>query len=123
MGRDQPPWLAVLFLRLCMGRRSYEAIMGDLLEEYATGKHSTWWLWREALSAVPWNLRRKPERFEASNMRLHLLDTVTADIRYGMRTLLKTPGLAGAILIATALGIGVNTGIFSLLNALVLRPL
>src|SRR5437773_7451752 len=123
MGRDQPPRLAVLFLRLCIGRRSYEAIVGDLLEEYAAGTHSTWWFWKEALSAVPGNLRRKPERFEDSDMRLRLLDTVAADIRYGIRTLLKTPGLTGAILMATALGIGVNTGIFSLLNALVLRPL
>src|SRR5258708_25991323 len=123
MRRDQPPRLAVLFLRLCIGRRKYEAIVGDLLEEYATETHSTWWFWKEVLSALPWNLRRKPERFEASIIRLHLLDTLAADIRYGIRTLLKTPELTGAILMVTALGIGVNTGIFSLLNALVLRPL
>jgi len=123
MGRDQPPRLAVLFLRLCIGRRSYEAVVGDLLEEYATGTHSRWWFWKEAFSTVPWNLRRRPEHLDAPRVRVHLFDTVAGDIRYGIRTLLKTPGLTGAILMATALGIGVNTGIFSLLNALVLRPL
>src|SRR5260370_26961554 len=48
---------------------------------------------------------------------------IIADIRYAIRTLAKTPTVTTAILIATALGIGVNTGIFSLLNAVALRPL
>src|SRR5690349_18335115 len=49
--------------------------------------------------------------------------TIIADIRYAIRTLAKTPTVTAAILMATALGIGVNTGIFSLLNAVALRPL
>jgi len=48
---------------------------------------------------------------------------IFADIRYAIRTLAKTPTVTAAILMATALGIGVNTGIFSLLNAVALRPL
>ena len=49
--------------------------------------------------------------------------TIIADIRYAIRTLAKTPTVTAAILMATALGIGVNTGIFSLLNAVAFRPL
>src|SRR5882762_6807554 len=49
--------------------------------------------------------------------------TIFADIRYAIRTLAKTPTVTAAILMATALAIGVNTGIFSLLNAVAFRPL
>jgi hypothetical protein len=123
MEKHQPPRLAVLLLRLCLTKRSYEAITGDLFEVYASGAHSAWWFWKQALSAAPWYLRPKPEHFDVARWRLHPFEGIAADIRYGIRTTLKTPALTGAILMATALGIGVNTGIFSLLNALVLRPL
>ncbi len=48
---------------------------------------------------------------------------IFADMRYAIRNLAKTPTVTAAILMATALGIGVNTGIFSLLNAVAFRPL
>jgi putative ABC transport system permease protein len=55
--------------------------------------------------------------------RVILIEDLWKDFRFSLRSLLKRPGFTAIVLIALGLGIGANTAIFSLVNAVILQPL
>lgn len=54
---------------------------------------------------------------------ISFLDSTGHDLRFGVRTLAKAPAFTAIIVVTLALGIGANTAIFTLVNAVMLRAL
>jgi len=101
-----------LLRRLAPGREG-EIIAGDLREEFEARGGGRIWYWREALSLVA--VRLSPHRLMAPDLR--------QDLHYAVRVLRRNPGYALTAMVCLALGIGVNSTVFSMVNELFWQPL
>ena len=51
------------------------------------------------------------------------MESLTRDVRYALRWMISSPGLSVVIILALGIGIGANTAIFGVIDAVILRPL
>ena len=126
--RPRPPRLAEGLLALLLPWQYRDENLGDLEEGYQrrvqNGAPARRWYWRQVVRSVPsalalrYQTRRDPGANTAPAM-----ETLTQDLRYGLRALWKSPGFAVVSTLTLALAIGVNTSIFSLVSVIVFADL
>ena len=127
-----PPKLAQWLLRWTLPEGAAgETILGDLLEEFrertTDGRNAALWYWLEAVSVslrYRGRDRRRARRHARSTMRFSgVWQSILSDVRYGGRTLRKSPAFVAVAVLSIALGVGANTAIFTLVDQVLLRQL
>jgi putative ABC transport system permease protein len=128
--RPAPPRLSVWLLRRVLPPGDAgAAVLGDLLEELdASGntRAARRRFVRHACSvAVRYAVRRAPQPrpAETAHGESMAFDALRQDLRFAVRGIVKRPSFAAMVLATLALGIGASTAIFSITNAILLRPL
>ncbi len=124
-----PPRLAIWLLNKRLPAEWRDFVVGDLEEEFATRSGDSpvaahawfWWQTMRCLAAPP-PVRPIP-LLVGSSQGDSSMRTVFADLRYAFRVVSRTPSFAAAVISVLALGVGANTAIFSIVNAVLLRPL
>lgn len=132
-GPDRPPRLARALMEWLEPPTGIGSATGDLDEEYANyvlpdrGRAAAdRWYWKQVVRSAPGLLRlrlgrARRERNGTGGERL--LSSVVTDIRFAVRLFARRPAFTGATVATLTLGLGVNIAVFTVVNAVLVRPL
>ncbi|HSC26928.1 MAG TPA: ADOP family duplicated permease [Vicinamibacterales bacterium] len=129
----RPPRVPLWLMRLSLARAEREPVIGDLVEEFGTraltGRRSaTVWAWQQALRSFVPNLERRASHRQAGR-RLAMtkgtgpMDGLITDARFALRLLRRQPLMTLIAWLSLTAGLGLNILLFTLANAILLRPL
>ena len=128
----RPPRLAEWLAALSLPGGDRDAVLGDLAEEFADlaaergPRAAAAWYWRQIARSLLPNLRRTvhtPPSAEPERHSGDLMESLLADVRYALRTLGRRRTISIVAITSLVVGIALPAVVFSLLNAVLLRPL
>jgi len=137
MSGPTPPRWATRLLEAALPRTANaEALLGDLHEEFV-GRlpRGRWnaraWYTQQALGialrywvrSMTWEGHRGPPGARDTRGWEGFMDRLAFNVRYSLRRLARTPGFTLVAILSLALGIGANTALFSIVNAIAIRDL
>src|SRR5208282_3236662 len=96
--------------------KAHLALEADDLQHEGLSKDEAQWKARQQFG----NVRAAQERFYMRG-RWVGLNKLGRDLRFGLRSLRQSPGFAVTAILTLALGVGANTAVFSVMNAVLLR--
>jgi putative ABC transport system permease protein len=127
-----PPWAALWLLKQALSPDDYETITGDLEETLVAdigprlgARRARRWYWRQTVNILISVITDRPglSRDEPSGKGTSTVAAIWQDVRYATRALRKQPGFTVVAMMTLVLGIGANVAIFSVLHALLFKPL